>query len=271
MNSRLWTETLGSGPDLVLLHGWGLHSVVWEDIARELADDFRVTLIDLPGHGRSPWTPHPCSLGNWAEQIAAVAPPTATYIGWSLGGMAALQLALDQPERVTRLVLVASTPRFVQAPSWPDAVRPEVLASFAQELEHDYRATVRRFLALQTRGGEQAGAQLRQLNARLFTHGEPHLQALHGGLTLLAETDLRRQLARIACPILLVLGEQDTLVPVASGEKTVAMFQHGQLEVMAGTAHAPFLTHPRRFLELTRDFLVAKVQRSTSEDRATHG
>ena len=51
---KLYTETLGAGPDLVLLHGWGLHAGVWESTAAELAKSWRVTLVDLPGHGRSP-------------------------------------------------------------------------------------------------------------------------------------------------------------------------------------------------------------------------
>ncbi|MDX2457915.1 MAG: alpha/beta fold hydrolase, partial [Gammaproteobacteria bacterium] len=51
----LYTETAGKGPDLVLIHGWGLHSGIWDGFALLLETSFRVTRVDLPGHGRSDW------------------------------------------------------------------------------------------------------------------------------------------------------------------------------------------------------------------------
>jgi len=46
-------HTLGSGPDVLLLHGWGMHSGVWENVVEGLRDDYRITMLDLPGHGYS--------------------------------------------------------------------------------------------------------------------------------------------------------------------------------------------------------------------------
>ena len=158
----LYCHVIGSGPDVVLLHGWGMHSGVWEDVVENLLDHYRVTLIDLPGHGYSRAVGAGHTLSELAAAVLAVAPPRAAWVGWSLGGLVAQQVALTRPERVSRLVLVNSTPCFVQRPDWPHGVAPPVLRRFAEELRQDYRAVLKRFIALEVHGSEHASAQLIQ-------------------------------------------------------------------------------------------------------------
>ncbi|MDE2449608.1 MAG: alpha/beta fold hydrolase, partial [Gammaproteobacteria bacterium] len=67
--TRLYTEVRGSGPALVLLHGWGLNVRVWDGLAAALCDRFRIVAIDLPGHGRSAWLPERSSLAEQAAQV----------------------------------------------------------------------------------------------------------------------------------------------------------------------------------------------------------
>src|SRR5258705_2254288 len=103
----LHVESKGSGRDLVLLHGWGMNAGVWDEIAHELAPYFRVHCVDLPGHGAS--SDEYCTL----DALAAALPGRVTVCGWSLGGQVALDWALRAPRQAERLVLIASTPRFV--------------------------------------------------------------------------------------------------------------------------------------------------------------
>ena len=163
--SRLYTEVRGSGPALVLLHGWGLNLRVWDGLTAALCDRFRIIAVDLPGHGRSVWVPERSSLAEQAAQIAAtVGAITAEYslLGWSLGGQMALQLAATADQAPDRLVLIAATPRLTAGPDWPHGPPPERLAAQAQGLETDYRRTVSDFLELQVRGSAgSACARLR--------------------------------------------------------------------------------------------------------------
>lgn len=251
---KLFSTTLGHGPDIVLLHGWGLHSGVWEGVARALSAQYRVTLIDLPGHGRSPAAPPGATLDDWADAVLGAAPPRAVWLGWSLGGLLALHIAAAQPRRVAALALTAATPRFTQAPDWPHAVAAPVLDDFARALTRDYAATVRRFLALQTRGAAHGHDTLRRLNALLQQH-EPQSAGLQNGLALLRDTDLRARVANVACPVLLIAGERDTLVPVAANRALVLMFGFGRLCVIQGAGHAPLLSHAPEFIQALRDFL----------------
>ena len=68
----LYSHTLGSGPDVVLLHGWGMHSGVWEDVVEALLDHHRVTVLDLPGHGYSRASGSGHTLGELCAAVLAV-------------------------------------------------------------------------------------------------------------------------------------------------------------------------------------------------------
>jgi len=247
-------ESCGAGADLVLLHGWGMDGGVWEGVKAELAASFRLHVVDMPGYGASP-TVLPYRLENLVEEIAAAVPERACWCGWSLGGLVALEAARRLPQRVARLVLVASTPCFAQREGWPCAVAAETLGEFAAALESDCEDTLKRFLALQARGDAAAKALLRNLRERLFAHGRPALEALRGGLAILLESDLRAQVAALAQPVLVVHGERDLLAPLSAGEWLVQQLPAARLAVFQGAAHAPFLSHPQEFTRVLTEFL----------------
>lgn len=249
----LYTRTWGAGPELLLIHGWGLHSEVWDGFAEELAAEFRVTVVDLPGHGRSP-PQGVFSLHDAAAAVLAAAPAKALWLGWSLGGMVALEAAACRPQRVSRLVLMASNPRFVAAPDWP-GMDAAVLERFAADLAEDYRATLQRFLALVARGADSEAGGLRALRRRFAAGEPPDADALQAGLQILRDTDLRPELGRLAMPTLAVLGERDMLVPAAVGPLLAQLLGPGRVQTVAGAGHAPFLSDPARCASLLREFM----------------
>ena len=245
-------ETRGHGPDLVLLHGWAMHGGVLAALADALADDFRIHVVDLPGHGSSR-EETPGGLAITARRIAERIPP-AIWLGWSLGGLVALRAALDVPQRVRGLVLIAASPRFVRGPDWPDGVPPEVFAQFAEGLDRDYRATIERFLALETLGSPHAQSELRELRAQVFARGEPAASVLHEGLATLDATDLRADLARLESPSLWIAGRRDRLVSPRAMRRAAELAPHARyLEINAG--HAPFLGHADAVATAIREFV----------------
>jgi len=251
---KLHTQTSGSGPDLVLVHGWGLHSGVWDGFAPLLEPHFRVTRVDLPGHGRSAWHDQ-ASLDEMTQAVLSVAPRTAAWLGWSLGGLLAVHAALRAPARVAALVLIASTPCFVRKPGWKAAMPVEVLDTFADQLGGNYSRTLNRFLSLQVRGSETAGEVLRELRARLLEHGEPSQAALQAGLQILRTADLRAVLDAIDCPVLLLTGERDTLVPAAAGTQTARLLRNATVGEIPGAGHAPFVARPQLVADSVWQFL----------------
>ena len=252
---RLHAASCGHGPDLVLLHGWGLHSGAWTPLLPELGQRFRVTCIDLPGHGRSPAQPEGFGLESAAAAIAAIAPPGAAWLGWSLGGQLALAAALAGAA-IRRLVLVATTPRFVAAPDWPCGMAAATLAGFAASLAEDHRKALRDFLTLQLRGDRHAATLLAELRRTLAEHGDPDPAALRSGLEILGCTDLRARLAAVRQPVLVIAGERDRLTPAEAGRRLAAGVRDGRVLVLPGAAHAPFLTHPAEFVAAVGEFLL---------------
>jgi pimeloyl-[acyl-carrier protein] methyl ester esterase len=255
----LYTQTSGSGPELVLIHGWGLHSGIWDGLLPFLEPHYRVTRVDLPGHGRSPWD-GAAALDDMARAVLAAVPAGAAWAGWSLGGLVAQRAALVQPGSVGALVLIASTPCFIRKAGWQSAMLPELLDTFAAELEQDYQRTLNRFLALQVRGSSQATDTLKQLRATLRDGGTPQLAGLRAGLEILRATDLRGELGQLQCPTLLLTGERDTLVPAAAAREMVRLIPHAESAVIGGTGHAPFITAPGRVADTLHGFLQDRQQ-----------
>jgi pimeloyl-[acyl-carrier protein] methyl ester esterase len=255
--ASLYVQTIGQGADIVLVHGWGMHSGIWEDVIEALVDDYRVTYLDLPGHGysRSIATGH--TLQSLTRIIAAAAPPQAVWVGWSLGGLIAQRLAIDAPERIKKLMLVSSSPCFVRRPGWPHAMEYPLLHTFAENLSRDYRATLKRFLALEVHGCEHEVTQLRLLREIVFQHGDADAEVLRAGLTILENTDLRSELGHITCPTLLLLGRRDKLVPVSAGSATQHLLADGRLHIFEQAAHAPFFSHLTEFISHLRAFVDA--------------
>ncbi|MEJ2515766.1 MAG: pimeloyl-ACP methyl ester esterase BioH [Gammaproteobacteria bacterium] len=252
---RLHADTVGAGPPLVMLHGWGLHSGIWSTVLPRLQRQFRVTCIDLPGHGFSRGWGDGFDLTAAAAAVLEVAPPHAAWLGWSLGGQVALAAAGAHRERVASLVLVATTPRFVAGPDWPCGIAPELLADFSASVAANYRKTVGDFLALQVRGDSQATALLKILRDKVFERGLPEPAALASGLTVLAGTDLRRELHRLFMPALVFSGRRDRLTPAEAGRRMAATLPGGRFHLSPSSAHAPFLSHPEEFLGQLTDFL----------------
>ena len=244
----LYTQRLGYGPDLVLLHGWGMNAAVWEPLTPGLAERFRLTILELPGHGGSA-PAATADLSEWVGLCLAAAPASAHWLGWSLGGQIALAAALSAPGRVTGLSLVGTTPRFVQDEGWSCAMPIETFEQFAAALHGDPGATLSRFLSLQVRGAEHARETLKQLRAELAQRPTASELGLSQGLELLLRNDLREGLRELACPSHWLFGSRDTLVPSALQGRLRDYLPDADIEEIGGAGHAPFLSHPYQSLE----------------------
>ena len=254
-STRLKVETTGQGRDLVLVHGWGMNAGVWASLVALLAPGFRVTVMELPGHGDSDYDAALNSLDDWSNCLLNAAPERAAWLGWSLGGQLAMNAALSAPERVSALILMASTPRFVLGEGWPHALSPDIFLQFSERLLADPAATLSRFLAIQVLGTEQERETLKQLKQAMQHRREPRAEALADGLRLLLETDLRPAVADLRPPTLWMLGSRDALVPRGLAEVLPQLQPSAEVRLLDKAAHALFLSHPQACRRLMQDFL----------------
>lgn len=246
----LQITTTGAGRDLALIHGWGLGAGVWDAVIEGLAARCRVHRVSLAGYDGT--APDALDFSATAMVIADALPSGVTLCGWSLGGMLALEAARCRPQAISRLILVATSPRFLAAPDWPHAQPAAVLESFRAELAKDVRATLSRFILLFNQGDAKvrmiARVFVRELEA-LRDADLPDSATLRRGLDWLGEVDMRSHLSALHLPALVIHGERDPLMDSASGRYLADHLPEAQhFAPYPGTAHAPFVADPDRFV-----------------------
>lgn len=231
---------------LVLLHGWGLNHAVWQQVLAFVPAGVPVLALDLPGFGQSRHYPQPYMLSAVAAQLAEQIPAGSLVLGWSLGGLVATRLALDYPQKVRALALVASSPCFLSQGLWP-GMEKKVLQQFASALSENLPLTVERFLAIQAMGSPTARQDIKLLKQAVLSLPLPATAALTGALQLLADHDLRSELAQLTLPVAGCFGRLDSLVPVAMLAQLQDLLPQGDFTVIAKASHAPFISHQSEF------------------------
>lgn len=243
-------------PELVLVHGWGHNSTVWQSLIDELDGRFRIHLLDLPGYGagqdeqntdEQAWT-----LEGLLDEFVNLPIGSAIWCGWSLGGMLAAYHAACYPTRVRGLLTIASNACFVQRNDWLTAMPQLDYERFEQSLHDDSKATLGRFLGLIAQGSDTARSDLRTLKG-CVKQVQADEQTLVSSLNLLHELDTRPALASLAMPQCHLFGEHDALVPVSSAPAVGLLNGRADIRVVEGAGHALFLSHPQSVVDALAD------------------
>ncbi len=251
----------GRGAPLVLLHGWSLSSAVFDEALHALRDSFTVLVPDLPGHGLSSpandyrLTALADDLNHW---MAGLGLQEVRLLGWSLGGQIALRMAGSGRERLSRLLLVAATPRFLQGPDWPYGLAATQLRVLQRGLNRRPAETLADFFDSQFGDQEIGDGRRRQLRCTVSAAAfPPQPEALREGLKLLAENDLRSELLEVNLPVLVQQGGNDTITPEAAGRYLADNLPQAHLFLQPGLGHAPFLSRPESSVERWRRFCLS--------------
>lgn len=247
-------QRIGRGPDIVLIHGWGMNSAIWGELIPKLQDGATLHCVDLPGHGQSRFNGQ-FELDSIVATIAEAVPNGAMWLGWSLGGLIALAAALKIPNRVSKLGLVSSTPCFVQRDDWSLGVDSSVYEQFGADLAANYTKTLKTFIALQTLKTSVSGATRRQLQANMCAGGEPNPVALQGGLQVLCETDMRQTISGVQQPSLILQGQRDALVNPDAARYMAEQLPNSRLEMFETAGHALMVSDAERCAETILDFM----------------
>jgi pimeloyl-[acyl-carrier protein] methyl ester esterase len=242
----------GRGPDLVLLHGWAMHSGIWGGLVDLLAEQFRVHLVDLPGHGINRHTPLSPDLNEVADLILSKLPP-AVWIGWSLGGLITLAAALRQPGRVKKALLVAATPCFSRSPGWDCGVDVAAQQAFADALENDFEGSLKQFW-LQCFGANLIDESLHLLGKTSVLDHLPSKNTMQTGLHLLYGSNLLGDLSRCEVPTLFVGGTRDRTIKPESFARAAELMPAADSRLIQAAGHAPFISHEDRFMDIISEF-----------------
>lgn len=244
-------EEAGAGEPLLFIHGLGSSSRDWEMQVPFFAGEYRVVVFDLRGHGESDKPRGPYTMRQLAQDTAglveALGIAPAHVVGISLGGMIALQLAVDRPDLVKSLVIVNSGPEFVAR-------------TFKERL-----AVLQRFLVVRLVGMRKMGEILA---ARLFPKPEQESlramlverwaandpRAYRDAMRAIVGWSVADRLGDIHIPTLVVAADED-YTPVSAKEAYVAKMPRAELAVIRDARHAVPVERPDEFNAVVAAFL----------------
>jgi 2-succinyl-6-hydroxy-2,4-cyclohexadiene-1-carboxylate synthase len=217
---------------LVLLHGFGGTARAWDGVIERLPpESYRPLALDLPGHGRNAELSAPIGFDACVADVLARTPSRFALCGYSLGGRIALHVALAAPERVSRLVLVATTAG-IDDPG-ERSRRREVDRELADELERaPYEQFIERWRTqpLFADDPPEVGALAREDQRR---NRPEALAAVLRGIGTGEMAPLWGRLGELAMPVSVVVGEHDAKFR-AIGERMAGLIARSELVVVPG-------------------------------------
>lgn len=258
---RLHYQEAGQGSPVVLLHGFGAATISWSFIFRALTQDHRVIAVDLKGFGlSSAQRDGRYSLGDHAALVAELLDSldvdSAVVCGNSLGGSVALKLALDRPDLVSKLILIAAA---VDADSRVRRLQRlfrvrgfgEFVASLLLVRSWFVRQQMMRIYHV--REQTVTAERVRLYHRALATAGTQY-----AALSTLRQWDvseLNGRLSRMAQPALVLWGKNDSVVPVRAAFALASNLPRAELEILDACGHSPEEERPGDVLCLMQRFI----------------
>jgi len=245
----------GRGEPLLMIHGWGVNSEIWVSLVDELKLFASVYLIDLPGMGGSS-SISPYTLDNIAKEIKANVPiKKFNILGWSLGGQVAMSLAIRMPEFVEKLILMSTTPCFVEKKDWSYGVNKQFFSNFEMEAKQNLNNTLMKFFLIQTRDIDDSKNVMRFLKNEFIELKDENKSGMQLALNVLKETDLRNEVQKIDKPTLIIAGDKDRLTSSKASILLYEKIKGATLKEIKGANHMPFISHRETMTESVKKFL----------------
>lgn len=238
-------EVQGEGPPLLLLSGLGLSSLAWTTVLPQLTDQFTCITVDNRGTGRSETPPGPYSIDEMAGDVAGliehldVGP--VPVVGWSLGGSVLQALLINHGDLVERGVLLSAFPSYTPLQhAWLDAglsLRRQGLDAATIALNGMAWSYTPRLLS-------DHGAAAAQAELATQTPYPTSLEGFEAQAAGLRVYDSRAELPKVTRPVLVLVGAEDVLTPVAQSVEMTRLIPDATLQVLPRGGHAMVLEYP---------------------------
>lgn len=232
----------------VMIHGWGQSSHTWHEVCKRLKrHGVPCETLDLPGHGGSKEAPK----DMWLDLLIKNMPNgPVILLGWSLGGILAMEMARCVPDRIRGLVLLSTTPAFTSRAGWPYGCQESLLHAFKADALNNPKRLLRRFSTMMFAGEKMSARRYREVLAQSMRWDTlPSAYTLIQGLETLQGMDLRRSLPKIEMPSLVVHGGADRVIPKEAGVYLAAHLPKASMLVFSDVGHAPHLSRPAQLVQ----------------------
>lgn len=234
---------------MLFIPGWGMGIQVWLPLT-ELLQEENILFFD---HSQCR---HPEDyLQNGLAFLEAENLRDVTLVGWSMGTLLALELALAAPERVAGLILSGGTSCFTAKGNYSSGWPAAVVKRMQSNLQRQPEKTLHQFYMSMFSAGEGSAGRPEQFLSLAEKFGDFQVSTLQAGLEYLLQTDLRDRLAQVFQPALLIHGREDSICPLDASSYMKQRLSNSTLHVWAGCGHLPFFTRPEETVTLIKDFL----------------
>ena len=243
------------GDSLLLIHGWGVNSEIWASLADQLKNFFKIYLIDLPGMGQSSII-SPYTLENLAKEIRVNIPvDKCNILGWSLGGQVAIHLAIKNPQFVEKLILMSTTPCFVERNDWPYGVKKQFFNKFEIDAKNKIDDTLMKFFLIQTKDIVNAKDTMIFLKRNFIQSSQHKTHGMKNAIGVLKNTDLRKEIKKINIQSLIIIGDKDRLTCPDASLWLNKNIRTSTLVKIQGANHMPFITHPKEVIDSIKEHI----------------
>ncbi len=245
---------------IVLLHGWGSDDRSWGPILPQLRAISDVMSIQLPGFGGgASCFSNEQSVDDFLLSLADQLPSRFALLGWSLGGMLALQFASRYPERCSYLLTMASNMTFVVRDDWPWAMAALEFKQFCRGFRSQPDMTLKQFGLTMAAGDSKPralGRSLMEACGDSFASLDVPQKDWSGALTVLGSMNNLSAFTALKVPGLHLFADGDALVPVPAAEQLVALNCDQKVVVIDDSSHALHWSQPQQVVDTIEAFLV---------------
>jgi 3-oxoadipate enol-lactonase len=243
----------GKGPTIVLAHALGCDLTMWDEVAQQLAKGFRVLRYDHRGHGRSPMAPGACTIEDLADEAAQLIERETQgevhFVGLSMGGMVAQQIAVRHPELVTSIVVANSSSHYDETfrGMWRSRIETALNRGMAAVAD----TAMPRWFTRAYRESNTGAERMTQLRAVLESMDAKAYAACAEGVSRI---DFFATNPLIACPALVIAGTQDEATPIAMSHAICNAISGAELATL-DAAHLSAVERPVEFAALVAGFI----------------
>lgn len=231
-------------PTIFCIHGWASNAQVFTPLAELFSEHFHFVAVDLPGFGDSQYREGDYQLDKLIHDLLAVAPEQCVWLGWSLGGMLAMQAALDSPQRIEKVMTLCTNAKFLADKQYKNGVPKPLFDGFMDEI-NDVRVTLRRFAALTVVGEKKEMLQSLKWLQQNTQIPAPSSETLQASLQLLASIDNRVATTSIKQPCLHMLATDDAIVPYKASQSLNKLNEKHLTSFVPNASHACLVTQPQ--------------------------
>ena len=253
----------GSGPAILLIHGWGVSGALFAGQIDSLADRYRVVVPDLPGHGSSGRFPPEASFAFLAdslvELISHLRLGPLCVVGWSMGAMIAWDLLRRFPQLdIAGLVTVDMVPRLLNGPDWRYGLREgpdrHVFDRHLAMMRADWPAFTELFMSrVFAPDDNPRKTQLLALTKKVALMNDP--ESMANIWQEMVELDFREDLPRFDLPALVISGSRSRLYGPSGCQWVADHMPRGRMLAFAQSGHAPNLEEPEQFNRVLSEFV----------------